>query len=59
MPVIDIKRDYGAFVRAAIESKELGAGSEVLAAAEYISFDNVMAKWSKRMKLPRSLLVAL
>lgn len=41
IPILDTVFDYGAFVREAIESPKFGAGTEVLAASEYISYDEI------------------
>ncbi|KAJ7910724.1 NAD(P)-binding protein [Mycena leptocephala] len=42
VPLIDVESDYGLYVRAAIESPELGAGSEVLS-GRWISVDELIA----------------
>ncbi|KAM0755459.1 NmrA-domain-containing protein [Meredithblackwellia eburnea MCA 4105] len=66
VPVLDAQRDYGAYVVEAIESPSFGAGSEVLAAKEYISFADIVAKWSevsgktiKHQELPDEVMVKL
>ena len=46
IPVLDTARDYGAYVVEAIESPSFGAGSEVLAASEYISVADLVKTWS-------------
>jgi hypothetical protein len=40
-PLIDVESDYGLYVRAAIESPALGAGSEVLS-GRWISVDELI-----------------
>jgi uncharacterized protein YbjT (DUF2867 family) len=45
VPLIDVERDYGLYVRAAIESPSLGAGSEVLS-GRMISFEEIIAQLS-------------
>lgn len=45
--LIDSDSDYGAFVRAAIESPELGPGSEVLACSEHVTFEDLVKTWSE------------
>ncbi|KAL8279390.1 hypothetical protein RQP46_008202 [Phenoliferia psychrophenolica] len=47
LPVLDASRDYGAYVVEAIESPSFGAGSEVLAASEYISIADIVKTWSE------------
>ncbi|KAL8279382.1 hypothetical protein RQP46_008194 [Phenoliferia psychrophenolica] len=47
LPVLDTVRDYGAYVVEAIESPSFGAGSEVLAASEYISIADIVKTWSE------------
>ncbi|KAK4704282.1 hypothetical protein P7C70_g1927, partial [Phenoliferia sp. Uapishka_3] len=42
VPMLDVATDYGAYVVEAVESPSFGAGSEVLAASEYIAFDEVV-----------------
>ncbi|KAJ7502703.1 NAD(P)-binding protein [Mycena galericulata] len=43
VPLIDVETDYGLYVRAAIESPALGAGSEVLS-GRLISLDEIIAQ---------------
>lgn len=53
VPVVDTPRDYGMYVRAAIENPGMGAGSEVLTGT-MISYEDQMTQLSqcKRIKLP-------
>ncbi|KAJ6480470.1 NAD(P)-binding protein [Mycena vitilis] len=46
VPLIDIESDYGLYVRAAIESPTLGAGSELLS-GQLISLDDLIAEIAK------------
>ncbi|KAJ6573142.1 NAD(P)-binding protein [Mycena vulgaris] len=46
VPLIDVAADYGLYVRAAIESPSLGAGSELLS-GRLISFDEIIAQLSE------------
>ncbi|KAJ6573162.1 NAD(P)-binding protein [Mycena vulgaris] len=46
VPLIDVAADYGLYVRAAIESPTLGAGSEVLS-GRLISLDEIIAQLSE------------
>ncbi|KAK4699973.1 hypothetical protein P7C70_g6281, partial [Phenoliferia sp. Uapishka_3] len=45
--IIDVEEDYGAYVRAGIESPAFGAGTFVRAASDEISFDQIAASISK------------
>lgn len=45
LPIIDARKDYGAYVRKVIENPELGAGSEVLTGV-YTSFEEQMSALS-------------
>ncbi|KAI5477612.1 hypothetical protein MNV49_006099 [Pseudohyphozyma bogoriensis] len=47
LPVLDTERDYGAYVVEAVEVPGFGAGSEVLAASEYISLEDIATQWSE------------
>ncbi|KAK4698841.1 NAD(P)H dehydrogenase (quinone), partial [Phenoliferia sp. Uapishka_3] len=47
IPMLDTDADYGAYVVEAVESPSFGAGSEVLAASEYISLAEVTKIWSE------------
>ncbi|KAL8291882.1 hypothetical protein RQP46_002140 [Phenoliferia psychrophenolica] len=47
LPILNTERDFGAYVRAVIESPKLGAGSEVLAAPAYVTLQEVVQIWSK------------
>ncbi|KAJ7026708.1 NAD(P)-binding protein [Mycena alexandri] len=47
LPVIDVVRDYGLFVRKGIESPAFGAGTEVLASGEDISLGQMMSQLSQ------------
>lgn len=45
--ILDVT-EFGAFVRAAIESPEFGFGSEVLACGDQISLNDLAQKWGER-----------
>ncbi|KAM0749564.1 NmrA-domain-containing protein [Meredithblackwellia eburnea MCA 4105] len=47
LPVLWAEKDYGAYVVEAIESPSFGPGSEVLAANEYVSFEEIAKIWSE------------
>ncbi|KAJ7026714.1 hypothetical protein C8F04DRAFT_1238473 [Mycena alexandri] len=50
LPVIDVVRDYGLFVREGIESPAFGAGTEVLASGEDISLGQMMSHLSQNQR---------
>jgi hypothetical protein len=49
LPIIDMKSDYGLFVREAIESPAFGAGSQVLACGELISMGDLVRQLSESL----------
>ncbi|KAJ7670510.1 hypothetical protein B0H17DRAFT_1085722 [Mycena rosella] len=53
VPIIDAARDYGLFVREAIESPAFGPGSEVLASGEDISLRDMCAQLSQKSRYKR------